>query len=427
MKLHRGLIGTTLSLPIFFALKIASGVGLLKIATVYLSVANLSVFFQFLLFGALLNMVTVGGIQNGFIRLIASSDSEVSDQRAIKAAMVIWMITFFIACIPVILLRGPVSILLIDSEVGSWAVIWITLVTFMGGPGIVLCGVLTGKGRAPASLLAQGIGLVAGTAACIVFLVKGQPLTAATSFYTGSLLTLPIAWILHQRTFAILLIDKSGYRDEIIMLLKYSGAFIFLAVSTSLTLFGLRYVYQSIFDAEALGYWMVAQRVSDTSMQLLGLFMVQLFIPQYAAAKTALEKTRIFQKSWLAVTVILSIFLALFAIAPELIVHVFLSEKYLPAIYLIMIYMLGDIFRGTVSLAMHTAFADGRLIRYMGIEFSTTMLFAIIMFSLIAWQNTRLAPILSYAGAYGTSFLIVVLLFAVTRLKPRAGAGSTAQ
>ena len=76
---------------------------------------------------------------------------------------------------------------------------------------------------------------------------------------------------------------------------------------------------------------------------------------------------------------------------------------------------------------MHTAFADGRLIRYMGIEFSTTMLFAIIMFSLIAWQNTRLAPILSYAGAYGTSFLIVVLLFAVTRLKPRAGAGSTAQ
>lgn len=408
MTLRRAFFGNSLSLPVFFALKIASGIALLKIATVYLSVVDLTAFFQFLLLGALVNMVTVGGVQNGFVRLIAKSNNGESERSAIKAALTIWLSTLVAVCFPLIIFRDAVSILLIESTRGSWSVIWITLATFLAGPGIIICGVLTGKGKVPASLFAQGVGLFVGSAACIILLVKGEPLAAAIAFYAGSLATFPVAWLLGPRNPTILLKNIAGYHNDIVTLLKYSGAFIFIATFTSLSLFGMRYVYQSVFDAEALGYWMVAQRVSDTSMQFLGLFMVQMLIPQYASSESPPEKAKIVQRSWLTVTAILAIFLGAFALAPELIVRIFLSEKYLPAISLIMIYMLGDIFRGTVSLTMHTAFADGKLIRYIGIEVFVMILFAVIMLALVSVGN-RQAPIFGYTAAYGAGFLIIAL------------------
>ena len=393
--------------PLYFGLKIISGIALIKVSAFSLPADGFAIFFQFLLLGALFNMVSVGGVQNGLIRQIAAHGDSPKNGSAGNAAIIIWAASFVLFCIPAIFLRGSISELLTGTRDGSWAVPIVTLASFLAGPGQILCGILTGKGCAQRSLLAQSGGVLTGTVSAIIYLTAGQPYAAAIAFYIGMLVTGPIAWALKGTLPLAFGFDIKLDLIKARILLGYSAAFVTVAAVTAFSLFGMRYYYQIYFDIEALGYWMVAQRISDTTTQFIGLFMAQIFLPSYTSEASYSAQRSVIIKSWLIVTAVMTLFLILFVVAPEIIIHWFLSDKYLPAKFIIMTYMAGDVLRVTVSLANHIAFARGNLKIYLSIEVVAILMFATIMLYFTNKGN-EWAPIIGYFASYA---LLATILF----------------
>lgn len=397
------------ALPIFFCIKLVSGLILLKSSSVSLSVDNFSVFSQLLLFGALLNMVSVGGVQNGLIRQVAASDIAEDRAQSLLAALFIWCGAFVCVGVTIFTLRDSVSMLLVGSVSATSAVVWITFAVFIAGPAQIFCAQLTGSGRAPISLAAQGTSLIVSTAACLCFLYKGHPTAAACAFYWGSTVNVAISWIILRKNLQLPRLDITTILVKTVELLRYSLAFLALVLIAGLTLFGLRYAYQEAFGLSALSFWLVAQRVSDTSTQLLGLYMIQFFVPQLVGSKSGAEEQGVIMRGWAIATGTMAFFLICFAIMPEFIVRTFLSEKFLPAVSLILLYMIGDVLRASVSLAMHLSFAKQRLKQYVAIEAFSMIIFSAITLGFIYSRNAN-APFFGYIAAFGCMSALLLVL-----------------
>lgn len=406
-------LGPLVSVPVFFGMRVASALLLLKVSAITLPMAGFSQLTQYLLFGALLNMIAVGGAQNGVVREVAASADEAGIARARMGGFMLWACAAALIGLPVMLLASPIADFLVGDTTTAWAVVAIALVIFLAGPGQIWCAILTGRGRVAASLSAQGTGLVVGTAGALVMLLHHDALWAAVAFAAGPLITALIAWTLVHR----MVLPKGNPAEKWIeakKLLGYSGAFIAVALFSSLTFFGLRYAYRDAFGLDVLAFWLVANRISDVNTQLLGLYMTQVFVPRYAASLDAPRRYRIVQHYWMIAAGVMALPIIVFALAPDLLVRLFLAERYLPAAGWILAYIIGDFLRVWGSMAMHAAFAEARLTRYVAIEVATVTLFATIALVLIALGDQR-APVIGYVAAYGISAMIVTIGFLRSR------------
>lgn len=407
MKVPLSARGASTAIAFFFAAKIASGLLLLKLSAAALPVDGFGFFSQFLLFGALITSVAVAGVQAGVVREVAAGDAEAL-RRVVAGAGVLWGAAAAVIGPISLLFARPISEALCGSPEFAWAVPPLAFAALLSGPTQIACAVLTGLGRVRASLTAQAAGLAVGSAAAAVLLLQGAAVPAALAFYAGSLAAVPVA-VLPLRSIGTL--GRLRAREAIAearLLLRYSGSFVLVTSMTTLTLFALRYSYLSAFDTHALGYWMVAQRISDTSTQLLGLFMVQYVVPAYAAAAPE-SRVAILRRSWLIGTGTMLALLLIFAAAPSLWIGLLLSRDYLPATWMILGYMAADVLRGTTSLAAHAALARSRLMLYAAVDISAVGLMAVITLTLIA-QRDAAAPVIGYFAAYATLAVLIAVL-----------------
>ena len=83
---------------------------------------------------------------------------------------------------------------------------------------------------------------------------------------------------------------------------------------------------------EALGFWLAANRISDVNTQLLGLYMVQVFLPGMAGLKDKAGAWLLVRQTFLIGTLAMGACLALFLAMPSLLIGLFLSAKFLPAL-----------------------------------------------------------------------------------------------
>jgi O-antigen/teichoic acid export membrane protein len=405
-------IGRIVSVPVFFGLRIASALVLLKLTALWLPVAGFTAFVQFMLLGALLNLAAVGGAQNGLIRQAAAAQDG-GLARARDAALAIWLAMVPLLLVPVLLFHGAISALLTGTRDHGPAVLALTLLALAAGPGQIWCSILSGRKRVSASLAAQGLGLVAGTAMAAWLIVRGQPVAAALGFAGGPLVTMPLSFAL-VRPLAIGPVRLSAIRSEAATLLHYSAALAAATGFTAIVLFALRAFYRDAMGASELGYWVAANRISDMSTQLLGLFLVQLFLPHFAALDDAAARRRFLLRCWGTGVAAMGSALLVFSLASTPLVGLFLSEAYLPAIPAIRIYMVGDVLRVWASLAMFAAFARARPARYALIEIGTVTMLAAVTVAL-TWAGEARAPQLGYAIAYGVTAFLVTLAFVARR------------
>jgi len=401
-----------LALPAYFGIKVLAGLLLLKLSAAFLPVASFSVFSQFLLFAALLNMLAIGGAQNGLIRQFAATSAAGDHARIRNAGLAIWAGAVLILGIPSILLAHPIAQFLAGEPGLWWVVPAVTLTTLLSGPGQIFCSMLTGFGRMAASLMAQALGLAVSTAGAMIGLIHHDAASAVVAFSAGPLVTLLMAgWMVRRHHVPRGALDH--VLGEVRLLLGYSAAFAILAVLNAAIPFALRYLYRDAFGAEQLSYWMAASRVSDTTTQLMALYLVQLFIPRYAAAEGE-KRERALRESWLTASGIMLGFLLVFAVASHLLVRLFLARSFLPATPFILGYMTGDIFRATVATAMYAAFARARLARYVLLEAGALTLFAAIMIGLISLGRAD-APMIAYPLAYVLCAVGIWIAHAVSR------------
>jgi O-antigen/teichoic acid export membrane protein len=389
------------AIPAYFALRVGSALVLLKLSAEFLTVAEFANFTQFLAFASLLNMAAVGGAQNGLIRQSAAANaSDLADVSGAGLAM--WAAAVPILGIPVVLFSGQVSHILTGSSAYWQAIIALTALSLLGGPGQICWSILSGRNRVARSLGAQAFGIVGGTAGAAWFILHANFVGAALAFAAGPLLaslaTIPLV--------ARLQLTWRPTTRGLTRLICYSAAMASTLTFSALTLFVLRWMYREQFGSTELGYWMAANRISDMSTQFLGLLMLQAFVPQFAMAASAEERRRVMVRYGLLGAALSGAALVVFVSAGKTLVHLFLSDAYIPAIPSITLYMIGDLCRVAVALAMFTAFAAGKPGRYAAIEICTMTMMALLAIILMK-SGQIMAPQIAYVAAFALTALAV--------------------
>lgn len=393
----------------FFGVRVGSGLLLLKVSAHFLPVAGFTVFSQLVLFAALLNVLAVGGAQGGLIRQAAADERPEALARTQGAAFVLWAASAAILAPASALAAAPVSRLLTGAAGHGPAIAGVAILSLAAGPGQIWCGLLSGRGRVVASLSAQAIGLTSGTAAAAWLIVRGAPALAALAFAGGGLATMAVAFGFAAR----LRIPVATFRASLAgvrPLLRYSAALAATTGFSAVTLFGLRAFYRDAFGPTELGYWMAANRISDMSTQLLGLVMLQAFVPRLAATSDRRARRGLVIGFWAIGAATMAAALAVFSLASTPLVRLFLSEAFLPAVPVIRTYMAGDLLRVWTSLAMYAAFAQGRPGRYAAIEIAVLSVMAILAAGLIV-AGKSWAPQFGYVGAQAIAAAIASLAF----------------
>jgi O-antigen/teichoic acid export membrane protein len=404
-----GLFGRLASVPAFFGIRVLSGLLLLKLSASFLPVSGFAIFSQLLSFSALLNLIAIGGAQNGLIRQAAAAADDAALTRARSAALAIWLGVAPTLILGIALASAPISNILIGDRREWLSVIAIAFLVLAAGPGQIWCSLLSGRKHVAHSLAAQAIGLLAGTCAAAFFIRRGDPAAAAVGFASGPMVTMAMAIPIGRR----LGIGRTSIRaagQEVRTLLRYSAALATTTGASSILLFGLRFLYREHFGATQLGYWVAANRISDMSTQLLGLFMVQFFVPHFAMEKNEPARRALIIRCWLIATATMATILIVFSLTWRPVVHLLLSDAYLPAVTMIRAYMAGDFLRVWISFAMYAAFARGRPDRYAGMEVATWVVMALIVGTLISVGNPN-APQIGYVCAYGLAAAITTAAF----------------
>ena len=403
------ILGRLASVPAFFGLRVASALVLLKLSASFLPVAGFSVFSQLMLFAALLNVLALCGAQNGVIRQAAAAHTGEELARTQAAAFTLWGAAVVLALPAVLIAGGLISNILVDSPAQATVVLGITALALAGAPGQIWCALLTGRKRVARSLTAQAAGLIVGAAAAGWRIMAHDPPGAALAFASGSLVTTAVS-LPFALQLGLPLIPRGFSWAPVRTLLGYSAAFAATTGYASVVLFGLRWVYRGHFGATQLGYWLAANRVSDMSTQLLGLFMIQVFVPHMAMTHDEGRRRAILIRCWAVAACVMTGFVAVFSLTSGLLIHLFLSDAYLPAAGAIRTYMIGDVLRVWPSLAMYTAFANGRPLRYAGIEAGALTVMAVVATALTSAGDPA-APQLGYVVAYAISAAVVSAAF----------------
>ena len=405
----RGLIRLA-SVPTYFVVKIAAAILLLKVCANYLTVSEYGEFAQLVQFGTVLNLLAVAAVQNGLIRQSAAAGGDEEELAGIHgAALIIWTAAALLLLAPLCLASKMVSSVLVGNA-GAWpAVIVITILSLTTGPGQIWCSILSGRKRVATSLVAQASGLFAAVGLAIVFVMRGEPHAAATAFAAGPLLTLIVAGgaIVRLRLKPA---RRRAARAHVLPLLRYSTAFGATTGYTALILFGLRSLYRQHFGATALGYWIAANRISDLSTQLLGLFFIQFYVSHVAGLDDEAERRRFILRCWAAAAALMCSAFLVFCLASRQLVSLFLSSAFVGAIPAIRTYLLGDVLTVWAALAMYTAFARGKPGQYAMIEMATISLMGVIAIALIEMGNPN-APQLAYVSAYAVTAVVVTAAF----------------
>jgi O-antigen/teichoic acid export membrane protein len=405
----RSVIARLLAVPAFFVVRTLAGLLLLKLSTSRLPVAGFTAFSQFTLLAGLLNQAAVAGAQNGVVRQAAAAEDEAALSRVQGTAFLIWLVVAPLVAIGIAMASGRIAHLLVGTDRAWPVVIAVSLVTLGAGPGQIWSSILSGRKRVIASLSTQAAGLLAGTAAAAWLIAAGQPYAGVIGFAAGALVT-AIAAFFCARGLGMGPVPLATARAGLPALLSYSAAFAATASFSAILLFALRAHYRAQFGTAALGYWLVANRISDMSTQLLGLFMIQFLVPHLAMLETKAERRALIWRCWAVGVAVMGAIPIVFALVAPLVVHLFLSDTYLPAIPAIRTYMIGDAFRVWASIAMFASFARGRPALCAGIEMSTLSLMAVITLALSAAGDPR-APLLGYCGAYAMTAVISSVVF----------------
>ena len=395
--------------PAFFAVRVLTALFLLKLSASFLPVSGFAVFSQLMLFASLLGVLALCGAQNGVVRQAAAAKDVDELMRTQSAAFAIWLAVIPLALLPAVFGGRLVSQILIGSPTEGPIVLAVTVTVLLGAPSGIWCSLLTGRKHVAQSLSAQAAGLAAGALGAAWRITAHDAAGAALAFAGGSLVTCGVALPLALRL-GLPLIPRRWSWPPVRTLLRYSAAIAATTGYASFVAFGLRWLYRDHFGVTQLGYWLASSRVSDMSTQLIGLFMIQMFVPHVAMTGDEGRRRAFLIRCWAAGAGVMTCSLVVFSLASGLLIHIFLSDAYLPAAPIIRAYMVGDVLRVWPSLAMHTAFANGQPLRYAGIEIGALTVMALVAAGLIAAGDVA-APQTGYVIAYALAAVVVTASF----------------
>ena len=399
-----------LSVAGFFVSKAVIGFLILAISAKQLSVADFTTFSQLFLYLAMISSVAAAGVQNGVIREIAAAHGEKQSERVfVLGSLVLWACFAIAVAIIAIVFRERLAVVLVGkSEVGN-TIAWLTISALLSGLGNILCSALSGSGRPSLSLAIQGIGLAVGGTLCLMKL-NGGDATGAVLFYTvGPICSSVVAVWASRRWLNTVDVRWTEVHRIAVSFLGYSGTFIVVVSALPVVLFGVRYAYREDFGDLSLGYWLMANRASDVTTQVVGLYLSQVFLPHMTRITSGPERLREIRRTLSLGVSVAGAGATVFAIGSDRIISLVLSDRYLPALPFILGYLIGDVFRVGGNVALYSTLAARRLGMFMAIEVCLALsVGAAIMIGIAMGFPT--AAYWGYICAHVLAFITVLLL-----------------
>jgi O-antigen/teichoic acid export membrane protein len=141
------------------------------------------------------------------------------------------------------------------------------------------------------------------------------------------------------------------------------------------------------------------------------------FVPHLAMTRHEGERRAYLIRCWGAAAGVMTSFLVVFSLASGPLIHIFLSDSYLPAAAIIRTCMIGDVLRVWPSLAMHAAFANGQPLRYAAIDMGALTLMALVGAALTAAGDPA-ALQTGYVVAYAVAAIAVSAAFLLRPPRP---------
>jgi O-antigen/teichoic acid export membrane protein len=393
----------------FFALKAAIGFAILAVSAKRLSVAEFGSFSQLFLYLSLLGSIASAGVQNGVIREVAAAQGDRHrEQTVVIGGLLIWACFSALVTVIALVFGNRIATVLVGNADISAAVAALTVIALLAGLGTLLCSALSGSGRAPTSLGIQGLGLVVGGILCVVRLRSGDGLGAVLCYALGPLIGALAALWASRHWLSVRDMAWHDARRAGIDLLRYSGTFLVVVSVLPLVLFGVRYVYRLQFGAELLGYWLLGNRVSDVTTQVVGLYLSQVYLPHATRSEPGAARMLQIRRTLLLCMGIAGAGAVVFAIGRNPILTFVLSERYRHAVPVILGYLVGDMFRVAENVALFTALAAKRLVLFVTIEVAMAALVGTTILLGIALGYPA-AAYWGYLAAHATAFVIILL------------------
>lgn len=402
---HVGLV----ALGGFFGLKVLMALVMLKLSAQFLSADGFAIFSQLLFFSALLNTLASGGMQNGLVREIAAAGDAGGAAVAFAAARRIWLF-ICVGGLALAALSTPLAEWLVSDASYAWSIPLLVSAAALTGLGQLYSAALIGQHRLAANAIAQTCGLVVGTLASVPLIIMHSPALAVVAFAAGNCVTVVAARLLLGRSEILSGAPADAIRPVVRRMLAYAGSFVFVAAVTPTVLFAVRYVYREAAGVEALNEWLVANRISDVSTQLLGLFMAQWYLPHLARSTSPAEAKATTLHAVAIAGAVMTAFLVVFLAGASIIIPLVLSEQFVSARGQIALYMTGDVVRVVTSAALFAALARGRLGTYMALEGGGAALFGVLAIGLLGLSVPQ-APIIAYPVAYAILAVLIAALF----------------
>ncbi len=395
-----------------FIVRISFALGTFLYSSLKFNDNEFIIFNQFFLLFNLMNLISAGGTVSGIVAVVARVNNDLlKTASCLRSALIIWGALHFIVLSIALIFNWVVLSGLAIPDAPYWILPTLAGMAALSGLGQIFGAVLIGQLRSNLNIVVQMAGSILGGVSAIWLIFHNHYIEAVLLYAVGAALTSVISAVLVRSVLSQILSVSANLVGK---MARYSATFVYAAALTPITFFLVRYIHESNFGAPALRDLITATRISDVNTQFVGLIMSQFLLPRIASSLDRSDVQRV---------VIESSIISIFAMTLSLIGFILIKddfEVFVPlatgaaGLSLILVFLLGDIFRVPQSLSLNLALAEERFLRFALIETAGAILMIAILL-ITTRLNWPIGPGFAYAAGYAISGAFALSIWLRTR------------
>ena len=388
--------------------KVISGLVIIKMMAWKLTPDQFGLLGQLMTAIAIVSMFAGGGITNGIIKLLASSDSISVKEKTINAALVICFASCgIIAILLCINAKGLSNFIFRNTNYQGVFFFLAGSQIFIGLSNLILA-IFSSRGDAWTFTKINVYGTLTGLLVFILMIYIGE--------FNGAvygLVFLPAAagifslWNLRARKL-LKLSQIFAYPDRQLIMLLLSYSMVMLVAVSVLPLAQMlsRNFIGSRVGWEEVGYWQGVLKISDVYMQFIGIILINYSLPKFAKcdgpAAIVVELKRILFPLLGATAAMLVIIY----VAKIIVIKIIFNDKFLPMQNYFLPQLIGDFFRTIASTLTYLFLAKNKKLLSIGSEIFQGVAF--FGFTVLLFPSmSGMAPV--YAHLFTFLSLVIVM------------------
>jgi hypothetical protein len=389
-----------ISIASLFIVRISFALGIFLYSSLVFKDKEFIIFNQLFLLFNLLNLIAAAGTVSGIVSVVArAKNNPIMVASCLRSALIIWGTLHFIIISIALIFSSFILSGLAITEAPYWIVPALAGMAALSGLGQIFGAVLVGQLRSDLNILVQTAATILGGISAIWLIYLNQHIEALLAYAIGAALTSIIITVLIRSVlFYITLVPA----DVLGKMARYAVTFVYTASLTPIAFFIVRYIYELNFGAPALRDLITATRISDVNTQFVGLIMSQLLLPRVAASLNKPDAHEIVVES-----IVISVAAMIFSFITFILIKDYFNS-FVPlatggaGLSLVLVFLLGDIFRVAQSVSLNLALAEERFLGFALLETAGAMLMIVTL--LVTTQfNWIIGPGFAYAAGYAIS------------------------